>query len=582
MDGSPTDMRKRIKALLTTHGLLLIIFLIGTIIRLWQLGEIPVGLHGDEASIGYSAYSLLKTGKDETGAKWPLAVNQFGDYRPAGYYYLDIPFIAAFGLTELAVRLPSAIFGSLYLLVFYALVQELFKKKSVSILSTFLLSISPWHIIISRATSEGIVSSFLILLGTTVFLKAFRNRISKTLIFVSLCCFLTSFFFYHSARIFVPVFFPLLVVFSLFRSGKSLKQTIPFALIYAVLLAGVAFFLTSGGGTHRAMQVAVFSVPGNQNTLTQQIAEEFPTQPVLITRFFHNKLVLNLRMFLTFYFQHFAGEFLFMTTGKPIRYAVPWSGNLYLIELPFLLFGLSVLFSDGVREKKIHYFFPLLFLLIGAIPAGLTWEDTPNIQRASLMIPAIYIAIAVGMEELYGVIKRARWKWILVAVIGVLFFQNAATFLHTYFHHLKTHEPWNRSAAVKELVRLLPTVSGQYKKVIMTSDGNNNFILYLFHNRIDPVTFLASGAPREHNGLMVGNIEYVGNPCPLGGNTTTFLNEDPRVLYINSYSCKDPENAEIVRIIRHPDTSGAYKLIKIDPDYLKKKTAAQNAASVKK
>ena len=50
----------------------------------------PVGFHIDEASLGYNGYSMLKTGKDEHGNRFPLYIDMFGDNRPSGYHYLTI------------------------------------------------------------------------------------------------------------------------------------------------------------------------------------------------------------------------------------------------------------------------------------------------------------------------------------------------------------------------------------------------------------------------------------------------------------------------------------------------------------
>lgn len=47
--------------------LLIFIIVLSGVLRLYKLSDIPVGLYADEASIGYNAYSILKTGRDEHG-----------------------------------------------------------------------------------------------------------------------------------------------------------------------------------------------------------------------------------------------------------------------------------------------------------------------------------------------------------------------------------------------------------------------------------------------------------------------------------------------------------------------------------
>ena len=98
--------------------LLLSVFFISALaLRFYKFGEIPVGFNRDEASIGYTAYSLLKTGKDEYGKSFPLSFKSFGDWKLPLYPYLVTPFIKIFGLSEFAVRLPSALFGVLTVIV---------------------------------------------------------------------------------------------------------------------------------------------------------------------------------------------------------------------------------------------------------------------------------------------------------------------------------------------------------------------------------------------------------------------------------------------------------------------------------
>jgi len=111
--------------------LLLLIFFLGFVLRFWNLGNIPSGFDADEAAFGYNSYSILKTGADEYGKILPLTLKSFGEYKPALYSYLAIPFVYFFGLTPFAVRLPSAIFGSLTLVLFYFFISNLFKDKKL-------------------------------------------------------------------------------------------------------------------------------------------------------------------------------------------------------------------------------------------------------------------------------------------------------------------------------------------------------------------------------------------------------------------------------------------------------------------
>src|SRR3990167_9133929 len=129
--------------------LLVGIFLLGTILRFFQLGKTPIGLEWDEVALGYDAYSILKTGKDQYGNFLPLTFRSLDDYKPPLYTYLTAISIWIWGWNDFAVRFTGAFLGTLAVLTTYGMMYMLFNKKSLDILSAFFLSISPWHILFS-------------------------------------------------------------------------------------------------------------------------------------------------------------------------------------------------------------------------------------------------------------------------------------------------------------------------------------------------------------------------------------------------------------------------------------------------
>ena len=110
---------------------LITILILAAVFRLAFLADFPAGLNADEAALGYNAYSLMLTGRDEHGHPWPVNLESFGDYKPALYAYILIPFIKVMGLTELAVRLPSALAGIFSVLLIYLLTKEIFENSEI-------------------------------------------------------------------------------------------------------------------------------------------------------------------------------------------------------------------------------------------------------------------------------------------------------------------------------------------------------------------------------------------------------------------------------------------------------------------
>src|SRR3989339_950991 len=126
--------------------LIIAIVVLALALRFYKLGQIPPSLDWDEVSLGYNAKSLLQTGRDEFGHSWPLSIQSFNDYKPPVYTYLLIPVLKVFGNTDFAVRFPSALAGTLTVLVTYFLAKELLAmgrvgdKLKIPLLATFLVA----------------------------------------------------------------------------------------------------------------------------------------------------------------------------------------------------------------------------------------------------------------------------------------------------------------------------------------------------------------------------------------------------------------------------------------------------------
>lgn len=322
--------------------------------------------------------------------------------------------------------------------------------------------------------------------------------------------------------------------------------------------------LLLGQGANRPLDISLLNIPGGDKLIHQQIGED-GTQNPYITRFFHNKFHFYSRLFFESLSQHLSLDFLFVNTGLPIRYRIPWTGNLHFIFAPFLVFGLASLLFQGIKSRKLLYLIPLTWLLLGAVPAALTYEDVPNVQRASLMLPALIIITTFGFYEISNLLQTRSSKLVLFVVCAIFLFQNFLYFSHNYFYHGKIDAPWHRSAAVKQLQLAIEDLSKREKKIIMTTQGNNNLIHYLFYQKFDPDLFQKLGSPKEKNGLEFQNIVYNHSSCPIEGNPLKDAVVEKNVVYVNQANCnKLPRNAKIIKTIRHPDGIPAYIVVELE------------------
>ncbi len=127
-------------------------------LRLPGLAWAPPAINQDEASNAYDAYSILETGADRWGHRWPILLEAFGrsDHRPALYAYLTVPFIGVLGVENatVAVRLPAALCGVLTIACLYVLVRRVCDPRVAFWASLFLI-LSPWHLQLSRFGHEA-------------------------------------------------------------------------------------------------------------------------------------------------------------------------------------------------------------------------------------------------------------------------------------------------------------------------------------------------------------------------------------------------------------------------------------------
>lgn len=530
-------MVKKLKKNLLIVILLCAVFIFALILRTVNLSHYPVGLQIDEASLGYNAYSILKTGKSESGTFLPLYIDTFGDNRPTGYNYLTILSVAVYGLTVFATRLPSALFGALMVVPVFLLASLLTKSKKIGIVSSLLVSVAPWSIVLSRASAEAIIATFFILFGF-YFVISFIQENKSWKVALGTILLALSFFFYHTPRIFVPLFFSLaiFVLYVPFKKALLNKQLIRlfFSFIFLCVVSGLLVFIVKGG-TGRFSQVNIFGFPETKLAMEEQIREDGITQvPLFETRLFHNKALNYFLTYTSNYFAYFSGDFLFISGGLPVWYKVDKAGLFLLIEFPFLIYGVYVLARSKERISKL----PLVWIVAAPVVASVTVDDIPNINRAIVLFPMLEIITGVGIVKLFEEVSGSRVKNIIRVIVVLFFIFNFLYFLHQYFIHGQAHRTWYRNNGFENMMQIVNKNYNNYDKIIATKTGGG-YPLFLFFSKYDPETYQKEGSPKDRDYKGFGKYIFVPNDCP-SINHSVDLPVETKILFIDRGTCDVP------------------------------------------
>lgn len=545
--------------------LLLLITLLAFALRFYALGLIPASPDWDEAALGYNAYSILRTGRDEYGNFLPLSLRSFDDYKPPFYMYLTVVSVAVFGLSVWSTRLPSAVLGVLAVVCVVYLTRQLIgimselqvkrsKRKheglsdngmdGISLLVGLLLSISPWHIQFSRIAFEANLGLCLNIFALTAFFYGFKKRY---LIPFSAFLFGLGLYAYHSERVFIPLI--LLLLFIIFRTRLWSDRKSFFAGIAVgclMLIPLVMVFLNPATLLRLKGTSALSDQTGllRRSVFKLQADKDRGDWTGVV---FDNRRIVWFVTVLDGYLSHYSLKWWFINGDNP-RHHAPDMGMMYLVEMPWLLYGIYRVFRRGgpIRILLFGWFF------IAPIAAAPTTE-LPHGIRSMVFLPVLQIFTAIGLYDFFSIWSGRlgrRLKQVITVVIILMFCANFVYYLVMYFdrYNLEFSEFWQYG--YRQVVSYAEANKSKYNSIVVSTKLEQPHMFFLFYTGYDPVRYLAeggtvSGGFKESNNKFgkyefrpinwsqeshTRNTLYIGTPDEIMGSpllTVDYLNGKP-------------------------------------------------------
>lgn len=552
--------------------LLILSFTIGLAVltRFYKLGDAPAGLYIDEAGQGYSAYSILKTGKDEFGMPYPAVFRSFTDFKTPVYIYSIVPLIPIFDLTPFTVRLPSFIFSILTIPVLFLLIRKVAPPKislPLSLLTVFLLAISPWHILFGRTNFECNLALFFFLAGVYVFYQSLKQPF---LMVVAAVLFAIAIPAYHSQRLVTPI-----MILALFIRHKEAilgqghkKWTIIATVVGLLLLLPTISIATTPGFLARASGLSILS-SGTPAGFLQEYNGVF-------SWFVNGRWFLLVQEFFSLYLSYFSPRQMFNLGDYGPRSSFPELSTFFVWQMPFYLAGLYIFFKSKMSDLK---FFTLVLLIVAPLPAALTRDPYSTIRALPLVVSQTII-IALGMLFLFQFAqKRAReFKlkvqflalsaflslFVLVYSLGKIY--SSAILLNEYFRANEWDWGWKQVVeTIEDLDKNLP--------IVVDNSREEAYIELAFFLKYDPEAY-----QKENKEVELKNYYTDMNRntlIKLGSITTRPINweidlKTKQYLIGDGLAISEQQiqrhNLKLVRQINYPNKSVAFRIVQTQPD----------------
>ncbi|OGM75728.1 hypothetical protein A2382_00555 [Candidatus Woesebacteria bacterium RIFOXYB1_FULL_38_16] len=522
----------KISKIIKQYGLLLILGL-ALVVRLYKIDVIPPHLTSDEAALGYNAYSVLKTGRDEYGSLFPIIFKSFGDYKPGLYVYFTVPTVGIFGLNEFSVRLVSVLAGVLAVFVLYEIVKRLTQNSNLALIASFVLSLNPWHIFFSRGAWEVNLSLTLTLLGILFFLFSLKKE--KWLL-VSAIFFGSTFVCYQGAKL--STLIVLVILFCIYRREifqfKSKVMLISLFIGFLITLPIISSVFQ--GKVGRLSVFSVFSYPREDESLNHFLQEAGVSRDSLVYRIYYSESLNFFRGILGRWFNHFSLRFLFFEGDwQNLRHSAPYHGVMLLGDIVFLVTGIWVLI-----RRKIGKFEQLVFgwLVLSSLPAVLSRDQVQAVRAYNMLIPLVII-VALGVNQFL----KYRWSKLMLAV---LYLGGLVYFFESYFIQMPYLRSRDWNYGYKQIVEYITPIQDDYNEVRIQQSFAQPYIYFLFYQKYDPSEYqkTATLVDSEYK-FDVGKVEELGDRIKFVNITWENERANPRNLVVADTVMAPVENVPV-------------------------------------
>lgn len=195
------------------------------------------------------------------------------------------------------------------------------------------------------------------------------------------------------------------------------------------------------------------------------------------------------------------------------------------------------------------------------VPAAITFEDSPNMQRSIFIIPAIVAVTANGILQTRKIFNKSFPIIFITAIFVIKFSVN----FHTYFFHQKSYQPFLRNEKSKEVVSNLLSLKNEYDQIIITNTPDSHYIYLLFFGKYNPQFIQKYRFVNKNEDWGFENYTFSQDTCPSGN--PKYFTTNNSYLFVDAGDCTiiPKKGLKQIRKIDYSNGSSAYNFVEYKP-----------------
>jgi len=398
---------------------------LAVVMRLWRLGDLEPGMHGDEGEAGLEALNILN-------GKW-MSPFMPGWFNQSGFFYWSIAIgLKLFGTGLAGLRSFSTFSGLVTVLFLYLLARELFGAR-VAVLATGLLSVQSAHLIFSRQEFSNITTPMFLTIAFYFLVVGLRTRSHGHFVLSGLAAGFALYYF-AGGRL-VGVVCLALLAYLVVRDWRFLRgywtRLVTFVLAF-LMTAGpfVLYFIIDHPIPANAYPNDRFVWVNHQRLASQYGSNEWSV--ILWNQLRRTVSIITFRPDIS--------------AMGALDYPIAQT-----VEAGLIVLGLA---WAAWRWRDTRFMLLSLWFWSSIVAGGVLTIDAPSLPRIVGILPALPLAIATVVDHFATQTARIlkRWErpgvefnpygqWAAAALAILMFTYSAVTNWHAYIdRYLHTHQ----------------------------------------------------------------------------------------------------------------------------------------------